>query len=150
MRTHEKDYSLGMRFRSKFGLLGWAYLALGCSFTYLWLAGRGSGAGLYGFSAACWVVAGASLVLNSYFVYWELDSVSIRERRFWKKKEVPWGEVTRVGCSHPKAPQSGYLEVDYVRPAPKSGRGHIRANPVNRREFLAELRRLAPNANFDL
>jgi hypothetical protein len=139
-----------MRFRSKFGLLGWVFLVLGCIYAYLRHAGWSSAAGLYGISAACWALAGATLVLNSRFVYWELDSACIREHWFWKKREVPWEGVTRVCCSHPKAPKSGYLEVDYVRPAPTSSRGQIRANPTNRQEFLDELRRLATNAEFDL
>jgi hypothetical protein len=146
----KKDYPLVMRFRSKFGLLRWVYIALACFFAYLCLWGRTSATGLYGVSAALWVIAGASLVLNSYFVYWELDSVGICENWFWKKREVRWEEVTRVGCSHPKAPKSGYLEVDYVRPAPISLCGHIRANPGKRQEFLAELRRFATNADFDV
>ena len=139
-----------MRFRSKFGLLGFCFIVLAFVYAYFWHWGRSSTSGLYGVTAALWAMAGSSLALNSRFVYWELDSACIREHWFWKKREVPWEEVTRVCCSHPKAPKSGYLEVDYVRPAPTSSRGQIRANPTNRQEFLAELRRLATNADFDV
>jgi len=86
-------------------------------------------------------------VITQIFVYWELDSSSLREHRLWDCREVAWREVARVGLWNPK---STVLEIQYARDAPLSDRGTVIANPEDREQFLAAIHRFAPQAAFDL
>jgi hypothetical protein len=134
-----------MRFRTKFGALGYCWVGLACLWTLLWLCGpHQNRAGLFTFTSA---LIASLQILNHTFIYWELQADSLRERRLWRAKEVAWQEITHVG---PWANNSEYLIVDHVRAAPLSARGSIIANPEDRSAFLDALHRYAPQATFDL
>jgi hypothetical protein len=100
--------------------------------------------------AVIFVILASQRVFSQVFIYWDLDSDFLRERRLWNKREVAWKEVTHVGSWHPKQPSSDYLAVYYARPEPMSDRGSIIANPEDRAQFVAALRRYAPQAKFDV
>jgi hypothetical protein len=120
-------------------------VSLACFAMILWFSGILSRN--IGSTACIWTIVASLFILHHIFIYWELDSDSLKERRFWNKKEVAWKEVTHVGNS---APTSNFLAVDYARPAPMSDHGQIIANPEDRLQFIAALRRFAPNAEFDV
>jgi hypothetical protein len=144
-------YAGRMRFRTKFGLLGWCLVSLAILYSYSAFFGpHRSQHSAWRFSAAVWIWWALLRVLGQFFYYWELDAGCFRVRNFWYQKEIPWGEVTRVGSFNPKQPSSGFLEVDYFRPAPMSDRGHVLANPEDRDQFIRTLRRLAPQATFEV
>jgi len=99
-----------MRFRAKFGADGWCVISLACFALVLWFSGLHSR--LVGTMAICWTIVALQRVLGQVFVYWELDFTSLRERRFWKMREIRWEEVSHVGSMQPS---SSFLEVDFVR-----------------------------------
>jgi hypothetical protein len=137
-----------MLFRARFGALGWCQVSLATFALFLWLSGLHSRS----ISILAFFLALIALqrVFNYAFIYWELDSKSFRERRFWNTKEIQWGEVTHVGSFIPSQPSSDYLEVDFARPALMSESGRIIAHPEDRQQFLASLHRFAPQAHFDV
>ena len=72
----------------------------------------------------------------------------MKERRLWQTREVPWIEVTQVGPAFKR--NSEFLAIDFARSAPMSDRGTITANPIDMKEFVAALRRFAPQSSFEL
>ncbi len=94
---------------------------------------------------ALWIASIPLTVLSSSLTYWEVDSTCLRQRNLWKKKEIPWTEVTRVGrfgfTTDTIKISCGHSVEDY---------GWLYAEPRNRCEFLDELRRFAPHAEFGL
>jgi hypothetical protein len=144
------DYAVDMKFRTKFGPQGWFVVSLACAYGYVvLLSPRGSPHSAWGFTAAVWVWWAFLRILSYLFTYWELDSSSLRQHSYWSTKEVAWEEVTHVGGLNGR-PSSAVLEVDYARPAPMSDRGHILASPEDRQQFIAALRRFAPQAAFEV
>lgn len=89
-------------------------------------------------------------VFQNRFVYWDVESAGLCEHRFWKTKAVPWEEITQVSGFFTGKHPSLTITVDYSRSAPMSDRGHILADPEDRDQFIAALRRYAPNASFDV
>jgi hypothetical protein len=81
-------------------------------------------------------------------VYWDLDSAGLHERRLWGERKIPWQEVIRVSAWNPEQTSSDFLAVHYARSAPMSDRGSVIANPDDRKQFLAGLRRYAPLTVF--
>jgi hypothetical protein len=140
-----------MRFRTKFGAQGWVLVSLAILYAvFAFFGPHHLQRSTWGFAAAAWLWWALLRIVSQLFYYWELDSDCFRERNFWSTREIPWQEVTRVGSFNPKQPSSGFLEVDYARTAPMSDRGHILANPEDREQFIRTLRRLAPQATFEV
>jgi hypothetical protein len=137
-----------MRFRAKFGALGWAYVA------------TASFAGLLSLSpgphekrlllAAVFCVLALQRILNHSFTYWDVDAKGVRERRFWREKSVAWQEVDRVSAWNRRQPWSDFLAIHYARSSPSHDSGSIVANPKDREGFLADLRKHAPQALFEV
>ena len=139
-------YFLHMRFRAKFGALGWCWVGLACLALVLWFSGLRSGT--LGWLVICYALMALQRVLMQIFVYWDVDDDGLRERCLRNTREVAWREVQHVG-GWPK-PWSDSLAIDFARPAPLSDRGSIIANPEDREEFISTLRRFAPQAAFDV
>jgi hypothetical protein len=132
-----------VRFRAKFGWVDWVWIVTASVVTVAWVIGRRSSTlflFVFGLNALIRIV-------SQVFVYWDVDSSSLREHRLWSTKEVAWQEVARVGLWTPK---STVLEIEYARDAPLSDRGTVIANPGDREQFLAAIHRFAPQAAFEL
>jgi hypothetical protein len=133
-----------MRFRQKTRLIDQAMVVLGLLFLL-----RIAFVHHFSASSQLWMMVlpllALEIVLDKSFIYWECNSSGLRERRFWRIKEVPWEEVRQVGRWRPKAET---VAVIYAHPAPLSSSGCIVANPADRAGFLAALRRFAPQAEF--
>jgi len=143
-------YAVCMRFRAKFGALGWCWVGLSCAWVLIAVFKYNqSGSFPSGLSTALFVLVGLQQVLPPLFTYRELDSSGLRVRRLWHRKEIAWEDVTHVGGFNGRSSAS-MLEVDYARAAPMSDSGHILANPDDRRGFIQELRKFAPQADFDV
>jgi hypothetical protein len=128
-----------MRFRAKFGLLGWVYVGLTLLILVLRLS-RGHHNEVLTTLAVFLPVSAAFKILAQIFIYWDLDSAGLHERRLWGEKKIPWQEVTRVSAWNER-PSSDFLAVHYARSAPMSDQGSVIANPDDRDHFLADLRR---------
>jgi hypothetical protein len=140
-----------MRFRAKFGLHGWLSVAMLCFLIVLKISelkSRHHNAALSPL-LLMWIVFGFGRVLIQIFVYWDVDSTGLRERRLWSKRAIPWQEVIRVSGWMDR-PSSYALAIDYARPAPLSDSGTVVAAPEDRQQFLSDLHRFAPQATFDV
>jgi len=147
----KSSYPHPIRFRAKFGWQGWFFVTLGILYTVQAVVDHHRGRDpLSGCVVAIWIFNALVRVLTKLFRYWEVDASSLRVRNFWSTKEFPWDEVIWVGNYIPSQPSSGFLQIDYARPAPLSERGHILANPEDRPAFLAALRQFAPQATFQV
>ncbi len=140
---------LQMRFRAKFGLLGWSCVALALLVLVLWFS-SGYHNETLGILATTLPILAAIEILKEVFIYWELDADGLCERRFWTEKKIPWQEVIRVSAWNSEQPSSDFLAIDYARSAPMSDRGSVIANPEDRQRFLADLYRYAPQAAFEV
>lgn len=138
-----------MRFRAKFGMLGWTSIAMACFVIVLRLSPGHHNEALR-IMVPFWIFNAAIIVLTKVFVYWDVNSGCLRERRLWNTKEVAWQEVTHVGAWNPKQPASDTLAIHYARSTPMSDRGDVIADPEDRQQFIAALRRFAPHATFDV
>lgn len=139
-----------MRFRAKFGLLGWVQVAFVLFVLVLMLSpGQHNGNQRF-FVVLPTLVLTVLRILSQIFIYWDINSDGLHVRRFWDEKTIPWQEVTHVGAQSPKHVSSDVLAIDYFRSAPMSDRGSVIANPEDRQQFLSTLRRYAPQAVFDV
>jgi hypothetical protein len=143
-----------MKFRAKVQPLALNYLAVAViNFICRLHAGKTLGlfsARCYGFGALIWLLVSLIVFVRQNFIYWELDSTSLRQLWFWKKTAIHWQEVTRIGLMNYKRPASSGLEIDYIHAGPMTERGTMLANPVGREQFIAALRQFAANATFDV
>jgi hypothetical protein len=142
-------YAVFMRFRAKFGALGWIFVSLACASIFILIVGVGHKSAQHRYLAVVYMLLASQMVLYHFFTYWEMDSSSLRVHYFWTTKEIAWAEVTYVGGANGR-PSSAFLDVYYARSAPMSERGHLLANPNDRRAFIEELRKFAPQAEFEV
>lgn len=155
MKFIEKSQRLGllssqMRFRSKFGLLSWTYVSLAL-FGIVLRFGPGHRSGHpQTFVLVVYIMCAAIYVIPQLLVYWDLSPEFLHERRLWSERNIAWEEVTRVSAWGQDPLSSSTLAIDYYRPAPMSDRGTIVANPIDRQQFLAEIRRHAPQATIEV
>jgi hypothetical protein len=84
-------------------------------------------------------------VLSHVLNYWELRNVGLRERKFWKTKEIEWGEVTRVGSL---GFSNKFVKISYGHNPENSS--YILAEPSNLNGFITALRQFVPQAEFDI
>ena len=137
-----------MRFRAKFGAIGWCWIGSTCLIAILWLTGlRHSSTGIL---ALFFLLMSIQRVVFHIFIYWDMDSGSLRERRLWNTREIPWPEVTHIANWIPNQPSSDYLEINFDRSPPMSERGSVIANPEDRGGFIAAVRKFAPMAEFEV
>src|ERR1017187_3098526 len=121
-----------MRFKKKFGIEGWFWVTMACfsvfSVAYASVCARH----IDDFAVIMFIsyaAFGLLNILSLHFVYWELDASCIRIHRFWSVREIAWDKVTQVGNFHPDYAPSNYLEIHYIRSAPRSNLGSITPNP---------------------
>ena len=134
-----------MRFRKKFGALGYAWAGSACLFAALWLSPNRKPE-LVPFVIYFGLMALVQIV-SYFFIYWEIESDHLRERRLLTTREVSWAELKSVS---PWGKSTEYLALDYSRPAPMSDRGSIIANPEDRSAFIDAIRRYAPQASVEV
>jgi hypothetical protein len=146
-----------MRFREKFGPLGWFVVSLACFYACDWFFLRGPStstatSALRGFDAAVWTCLALLIFLKRRSAYWDLDSDGLHQRRFGSKKEltVAWEKVTVVRNVIPGISWDGTVAVYYELPGSKLGFGRIVAVPERRKVFIESLQRFAPQAKFNV
>lgn len=138
-----------MRFRTKFGLLDCAYLALALLVLVLWLSpGYHRGSLTPGMVALC-VVLALQRMASRALIYWEIASDGLHERRLWIQRTIPWTEIHSVAPWPEQKPSSGEVAIGFVRDAPLPKPGQVIANPGDMDSFVKALREHAPQARFD-
>lgn len=143
-----------MRFRAKFALIDWAWLAIAAFVLVLLLSGpRRAKDSLVWYGFLILLFAAIRVVLY-FFLWWDTTPGGLRERRLWSTRTIPWTEITGVapwpdGQAGGRAHRDS-LAIEYARAAPLSDQGRLIANPADREGFLREVRRHAPQASFEV
>jgi hypothetical protein len=137
-----------MKFRTKFGALGWFSVSLACLYGYTVLL-TGKSRSTLGISAAVWIAWAALRIFTYVFTYWEADITGLCRHGFFATRHIAWDDIEHVGGFNGRA-SAAMWTVDDSREAPVSDRGQIMANPADRLEFIAALRKFAPQADFEV
>lgn len=138
-----------MRFRPRLGISNWQVFCALSAWTlclFIQLVRPGNPKRLLVLLSAGFILiflgAGA---LPVYSVYWDLTPDCIVMRKLWRKREIPWTEVTRVGWlgnfSGTFSISVGHRIEDYDR---------LYIEPRDRTRFIAAFRKFAPHATFEL
>ena len=134
-----------MRFRSKVGepfVRSWSGFLLMCVTSVLWAWGHRS-------LTVAWIalppLGAAALSLGVRWVYWELTPSRLIVRRLWKRKEIPWNEVTEVGWL---GPMSGTFRINVGHRIEDYDRLYF--EPSDQAGLAAALRKFATHATFNL
>lgn len=139
-----------MRFRAKFALVDWAWLAVAAFVSVLFLSGPHRAASNLRYYALMMVLFAAARVLLHFFIFWEITSAGLYERRLWTTRTIPWQEITAIAPWPESRPNRDYIAIEFARSAPLSNRGSVIASPEHREDFLTELRRRAPQAALEV
>jgi hypothetical protein len=142
-----------MRFRKKFGVLNGANLAIFTLLAILRLAGKHGGE-----TSSLWTVLEEIALLAipvsegiaQALIYWDTKPDGLYARRIWRKKMIPWREISRISAFRPNQPSSRYLAIHYSRTAPSPDQGKIVVYPEHRQQFLAEIQKYAPHAIIEV
>jgi hypothetical protein len=132
-----------MKFRANFGAKLGPLISMGAIFTCMWFRDR------HWIWALIWFVTAALALLIHIFTYLELNSDYLRQRKLWKVQEVPLKDVVSVDC-YSLGFASNDVKLTYAASSKAKNPGCIIATPALRGEFFDALRRLAPQATFDL
>jgi hypothetical protein len=137
-----------MRFRAKFGTLGWIWVGFSSLIVTLWLSGLRHSP-IEAVLLLCFLLT-LQRIFSHIFIYWEATADSMKECRYWNTNVIPWSEVIHIGPWPQHQPSSDYLEIKFNRAAPLSECGHVIANPEDRGSFIAALHRFASHAEFEV
>jgi hypothetical protein len=94
---------------------------------------------------ASFLIAIAAGFLAYRYDYWEFTPDCLTVRRFWRKRDIPWNEVTDVGWL---GSMSGTFRVNVGHRIEDYDRLYI--EPSDRAGLTAALHKFAPHATFDL
>jgi hypothetical protein len=142
-----------MKFRAGFGSVGYSIVFAGLWVLISFVRSNHSIDLLAWFAGGLFILAALIGALRFQFIYWELSPECLQEHRFGRVREVSWNEVTRVASIPPSKPSSKSFVVEFCHNrevTPYTGRDHIMANPGDRDGFVTELRRFAPQADFEV
>jgi hypothetical protein len=134
-----------MRFRTETSLLPWLLSGAACLYAINVIRGWGL-LPLWRVGFALALTLSALLFYFDHFLtYWELDETSLRQRKLWKRKEIAWRDVTRVG-------RLGFAGKDVMISYGRASedRAYSLVNPCNRERFIEALRRFATQAEFEV
>ena len=146
---HFLGYSFTMRFHAKFGWIGWAQAINAVIWSTEWLF-RGRSEPWSSEFVALLTLSVLLLYVTTYrFRYWEFRPEGLREHNFWKTRDVAWDELRHVQGRN-AVPSAEYVELYAYRPPPMSESFRLIANPGKRDQFLAALRKFAPQAEYDV
>jgi hypothetical protein len=139
-----------MRFRAKFGILDWARLALGSFVVLLYATGSHHATRMLGAYAVVWTVIITVHLLLRAFIFWDVFAVGLHERRLWSSRTILWNQISSVEPWPDNRSGRSSIAIDFSSPAPLSTSGRVVANPGRLDEFLAALRRYAPQASISV
>jgi hypothetical protein len=86
-----------------------------------------------------------AVVLADRSIYWELNPQCLILHKLWKRKQIPWNEVTDVGWL---GNMSGTFRINIGHQIEDYDRLYI--EPSDEAGFIAALREFAPHADFEL
>ena len=130
---------------------GWSSLGFACVYAALWLIDRRPGR-MVAVVAVVFLISALLQAISRRWFYWDIDSTGLHQRHLWSKKEigVAWDKVIIVRNFIPGLRWDGTVSVYYERPMSRNGFSYIVATPERRKEFIATIRRFAPQAKFEI
>lgn len=145
IRARYTLFSLLMRFRPKLGKVWLAILYLGLIsvLQFALLIARNRTVAVLWIASSLTGMAAGFVVYR--YVYWELTPDCLTVRRLWRKRDIPWIEVTDVGWL---GSMSGTFRVNVGHRIEDYDRLYI--EPSDRASLTAALHKFAPHATFDL
>jgi hypothetical protein len=140
-----------VRFRAKLvdlKLAGPIFLAFGLNLGLYLIQELTRPSELHKLLATLWALSflllpGGFLALR--YIYWEPTPDCLIVRRLWRKREIPWSEVTYVGW---RGTMSGTFRVNVGHRIEEYERLYF--EPSDRAGLADALRKFAPHANFKL
>jgi hypothetical protein len=95
---------------------------------------------------AALVLLGTLVVVVAYrFIYWELSPKGLLIQKLWKRRQIPWNEITRVGWL---GVMSGTFSISIGRQIEDYDRLYF--EPSDRAGLTDALRKFAPHATFEI
>ena len=144
------SYALPMKFRTKFGALGWFSVSLACLYGYTVLL-TGKSRLDPGNLCRCLVSPGPRFGSSPTSSHTGKRTLPVcAATRFFATRHIAWDDIKHVGGFNGREASAAMWTVDDSREAPMSDRGQIMANPADRLEFIAALRKFAPQADFEV
>jgi hypothetical protein len=139
-----------MRFRAKFGILDCAWLALGSFVVLLYATGPHHATRTLRAYVVVWTAIIAVHLLLRAFIFWDVAADGLHVRRLWSSRTIPWNQIISVEPWPDVRSVRGSIAIDFSSPAPLSTSGRVVAHPGRLDEFLAALRRYAPQASISV
>jgi hypothetical protein len=139
-----------MRFRAKFALSSWLWLAVAVFVWILFASGPHRAIGNLRYYVVLYTFIGLSQLLVHQFIWWDILPDGLYERRLWSSRTIPWAEVSHVTFWPNETKPSSSLAICFSRPAPLSAAGQVIATPADRDGFLSVLREHAPQARIEV
>ena len=134
-----------MRFRSKLGPPLLIVFLLGLSSVLQLLSFHGERKPIVEVCLALTLVLLSAAFLAFKYTYWELTPNYLLVRRLWRRRRIPWTEVTEVGWM---GTMSGTFRINVGHRIEDYDRLYM--EPSDHARFREALQRLAPHAKFDL
>ncbi len=135
-----------MRFRAKFGLISWVFLAFALFAGLLLTTGPNRASRSLRFLALYFSLMTANQLLRHFFVWWDITPGAFHERRLWSTKTILSNAITEVSSWPEKTNPWGTLAIRFLRSAPPFVKDTVIARPADRDAFLAAIRDHAPHA----
>lgn len=140
-----------MRFRKRFGFLGWFFMIYLFIQAFSWLDVRH----LSHLDVMYCIILAFIIVFQAfsrYLVWWEIDSNGLHQRQWRSKKDftIAWDKILVVRNAIPGVNWDGSVAVYYDCPESKLGFKYLVTTPEKRKKFIAALRIYAPNATFKI
>ena len=143
-------YALTMRFRQKFGWIGWMCLGFVCLYSFQLMAdSTPEKRAVHTFCLICWSFGAIVRASGSFFVYFKIEPDGLCCKDFWRTKHFAWGELTRIGSQPGSILVPEVAKVQYLRRTPFPDIGKFQIMPKNPKGLIEALREQAPQAEFD-
>jgi len=145
------SYAVGMKFRQKFGWLGWISLGMICLTTEEIIRSRDFDLrALSVVSLLSWMFVLSTQVTAIAFIYFRVENEGLFYRRFRKTRFLRWDELTRVWSSGNYMPWMKSIQIEYLERTPEIHIGNLAIQPKNYDGLVRALRDHALQAKVDL
>jgi hypothetical protein len=94
----------------------------------------------------CMLTCAVIAVVTNRTTWWTTSPKGLRHRILWQRQLIPWAEITRVSNNS----FWGGFTVHYRMPASGRSSRKLTATPADREGFLTDLKRHAPDAEFEI
>lgn len=138
-----------MKFRPKFGLIGWIFAFNALLFDLSWfITGHET---IFGkIDAVTMTALTIFQAQRTRLTYWRVDNGFLYEQRFWKSRIVPCGQIQRVSAQTWKRSKPRFIAIDWFQGGTIEKAGRLYADPANPPQFIRALQQFVPENAFDI